>query len=211
MNDGATLAATDIGETRRQTRWRPPDGRHLLHLALATVWLLDGVLQLQPFMFTAGSHGFSGMLGGLAVGNPHAVAQTITWNASIIDHHAVATNAAFAFIQILLGFGIAWRPTLKVALGASVVWSLGVWWFGEGLGGVLHGAGTPIGGGPGAVLFYALLAVLLWPRERAGSTTPFVAARAVGVRAAQTVWVGDLGRYGSARPDRLGALPPGRP
>lgn len=177
------------GETNVVIPWQSPDGRRALQLALGAIWLLDGVLQLQPFMFTAGAHGFSGMLNGMATGNPSTVARTITWNASIINHHAVVTNTAFAFIQILIGFGIAWRPTLKFALGASIIWGLGVWWFGEGLGGVLHGVGTPIGGGPGAVLFYALLAVLLWPRDRASSTTPFVAARAVGATAARAIWV----------------------
>ena len=66
------------------------------------------------------------------------------------------------------------------------MWSVGVWWFGEGLGGVLTGAATPLGGGPGSVLYYALLAVLLWPTE--GSDTPFVAARSVGVPAAKAIW-----------------------
>jgi hypothetical protein len=169
-------------------RWRPPDGRRVLQLALAVVWLLDGVLQLQPFFFTAGKNGFSGMLRGMAAGNPSVVARSVTWNASIVDHHAVAINTAFAFIQIFLGFGIAWRPYLKPALAASVAWSLGVWWFGEGLGGVLQGNGAPIAGGPGAVLFYGLLAVLLWPADRAGDAPPFAAARAVGVTAAKAVW-----------------------
>ena len=179
---------TRDGENPGTARWRPPDGRRMLQLALAVVWLLDGVLQLQPFFFTPGKNGFSGMLGGMASGNPGFVARSITWNASIVDHHSVATNTAFAFIQILLGFGIAWRPSLKPALAASIAWSLGVWWFGEGLGGVLQGNGTPIAGGPGAVLFYALVAVLLWPAERAGDAPPFAAARAIGIRAARAVW-----------------------
>jgi hypothetical protein len=172
----------------RTTPWRPPDGRRLLQLALAAVWLLDGVLQLQPLFFTSGPDGLSGMLAATAVGNPHAVARSITWNASVVDHHAVVTNATFALIQVLLGLGIAWRATLKPALGASIVWALAVWWFGEGLGGVLTGAGTPLGGGPGAVLFYAVLAILLWPADRS-ATTPFVAARAVGRGAATVVWL----------------------
>ncbi len=165
-----------------------PDARRLLQLALAAIWLIDGVLQLQPFMFTPGPNGFSGMLSGVADGNPHAVAQSITWNASIVYHHPGVTNGLFALIQILIGFGIAWRPTIKVALAGSIVWSLGVWWFGEGLGGVLHGNGTPVGGGPGAVLFYALLAVLLWPAERGGAHPAFVAARAVGSAASKAIW-----------------------
>jgi hypothetical protein len=170
--------------------WSPADRRRVLQLALAGIWLLDGVLQLQPFMFSAGPNGFSGMLSGTAAGNPSPLARSITWNASVVDHHAVLTNTFFALIQIALGLGIAWRRTTKLALGASVVWSLGVWWFGEGLGGVLAGTGTPIGGGPGAVIFYALLALLLWPVDRARSPAPFVAAQAVGTRTAQAIWIG---------------------
>ncbi len=171
------------------SRWAPPDGRRLLQLALATIWLLDGVLQLQPFMFTPGAHGFSGMLAGTATGNPRFIAHTITWNASVVQHHAVAADAAFALIQFLIGLGIAWRPSVRPALALSIVWSLSVWWFGEGLGGLLHGAGTPVGGGPGAVLFYALLAVLLWPSDRIRTARPFVAAWTVGTQSAKVIWV----------------------
>ncbi|MGH9092343.1 MAG: hypothetical protein ACRDZR_13355 [Acidimicrobiales bacterium] len=167
--------------------WRPPDWHRSLQLALAFVWLLDGVLQLQGFMFTSGSNGFSGMLAGMATGNPGAIASSITWNAHVVGHHAIATNTAFALIQVAIGLGIAWRPAVKPALALSIAWSLGVWWFGEGLGGVLHGTGSPVAGGPGAVLFYALLAVLLWPAA-GRRAAPFAAAGAVGARAARAVW-----------------------
>ena len=33
----------------------PRDVRRALQLTLAAIWLLDGLLQLQPFMFTAGA------------------------------------------------------------------------------------------------------------------------------------------------------------
>jgi hypothetical protein len=167
----------------------PPtrDLQRTFQLALATIWLLDAVLQLQPIMFTPGSNGFSAMLRSQASGNPSWIAHSITWNASIVDHHPVSTNALFALIQFLIGFGIVSPRTLKPALGLSIVWSLAVWWFGEGLGRLFSGGATPFGGGPGGVLFYALLAVLLWPRARADQ--PFVAARAVGVHAAKTIWV----------------------
>ena len=75
-------------------------------------------------------------------------------------------NTIFAAIQLLIGLGIAWRPTVRLALAASIPWALGVWWFGEGLGGVLSGAADPVSGAPGAVIIYALLAVLLWPADR---------------------------------------------
>jgi hypothetical protein len=165
---------------------RPRDLQHTYRLALATAWLLDAVLQIQPFMFSRGSSGFSGTLRATAAGNPSWIAHTITWNASIVDHHPVLTNSLFAAVQFLIGFGIAWRRTTRQALVLSIAWSIAVWWFGEGLGAILHGGGSPLGGGPGGVLFYGVLAVLLWPRQ--GSDEPFVAARAVGVAAAKIVW-----------------------
>src|SRR3984957_18814915 len=162
------------------------DARRALQLALAGTWLLDAVLQYQPFMFTSG---FAKMLAGTADGNPSVVARPITWDASLVGHHLVALNTAFATIQLLLGLGIAFRPTVRPALAASVAWSLGVWWFGEGLGGVLNGGAGPLNGAPGAVIIYALIAVLLWPADRPGGPAPFVAARAVGAQVARALWL----------------------
>ena len=139
------------------------DPRRALQLALGALWLLDGMLQFQPSMF---GHGFAQLLAGSAQGNPAVVARPITWSAGLIGHHVAALNAIFAASQLLLGLGIAWRPAVKLALTASVAWSLAVWWLGEGLGGVLAGTASPVDGAPGAVLLYGLLAVLLWPADR---------------------------------------------
>jgi hypothetical protein len=77
---------------------------------------------------------------------------------------------------------------VRLALAGSVVWSVAVWWFGEGLGGLLNGGASPINGAPGAVIIYALLAVLLWPpvRDRAA---PFVAGRFTGPAVARVLWL----------------------
>lgn len=163
------------------------DPQRTLRLVLATIWLLDGALQLQPVMFLRGSNGLGGMLAGAAAGEPGWLAHSITWNATLVGNHPVLTGSAFASIQLLIGLGIAWQRAVKPVLVVSIAWSLGVWWFGEGLGGVFSGVATPFSGGPGAVLMYALLAVLLWPSEDTGAA-PFVAARAVGERAAKLVW-----------------------
>jgi hypothetical protein len=187
---------TDVAVAGNRTAWRgrlgtepvaarpSVDARRALQLVLAAIWLLDGVLQYQGFMFTKG---FNQMLAGTADGNPAVIAKPITWDSTLIDHHMVLFNAVFATIQLLLGLGIAFRPTVRVALAASVLWSLGVWWFGEGLGGVLSGAASPLNGAPGAVIIYALLAVLLWPADRA-IPAPFTAARAVGGHVARALW-----------------------
>src|SRR6201992_2238515 len=169
------------------------DGRRALQLGLAAVWLLDGVLQYQSWMFTKA---FGQMLGGAASGNPALIARPITWDAHLVEHNPVLLNAVFATIQLLLGLGIAWRPTARVALGASIAWALGVWWFGEGLGGVLAPPDSAVAGAPAAVILYALLAVLLWPTDRPGPA-PFVAARAVGAPVAKALWLGLWGGLGT--------------
>jgi len=170
--------------TETPARVRAPDFRRALQLGLAAIWLLDGVLQYQGAMY---AKGFTDMLGGFAAGNPGWIAGPITWDANLVQHHLTLLNTVFATIQLLLGIGIAFRPTVKAALAASVAWAVAVWWFGEGLGGVLNGGASPLTGAPGAVIIYALIAVLLWPADRAAQA-PFVAARAVGAQAARALW-----------------------
>ena len=161
------------------------DARRALQLGLAAIWLLDGVLQYQTFMYTKA---FGQMLAGTAAGNPSVIARPINWDATLVEHHLVLLNTIFATIQLLLGLGIAFRPTVRLALGASIAWAIGVWWFGEGLGGILNGGASPLNGAPGAVIIYALIAVLLWPADRDASA-PFVAARAVGAHVARALWL----------------------
>ena len=191
----AALWAAGRQESRQEAGH---DGHRWLQLGLAALWLLDAVLQFQPFMFGAG---FARMLGTAAHGNPVAIAAPVSWMAGLTGQHPVAANMAFGAIQLLLALGIAWRPTARIALAASVAWALGVWWLGEGLGGVLTPAASPVTGAPGAALLYALLAVLLWPARRApagddkpgrdqpGRAAPFPAGRALGPAAARAVWV----------------------
>ena len=170
--------------------WAALDTRRWLQLGLAALWLTDALLQVQSFMF---SKTFGQTLAATAPGNPAVVADPITWSARLIEAHPTWTNAAFATVQLFLALGIAWRPTVKVALAASVAWSLGVWWIGEGLGGVLNGTADPVTGAPGAVILYALLAVLLWPTGRDG---PFEAARPFGARPARLAWLALWGSFG---------------
>jgi hypothetical protein len=190
------FSMVDVAPAGSRTAWRgrpgteppagrrTPDTRRALQLGLAAIWVLDGVLQYQGSMY---GKGLSDMLAQAAAGNPAVIARPVTWDASLVQHHLVLLNTVFATIQLLLGLGVAFRPTVKVALAASVAWSLAVWWFGEGLGGVLNGTASPLNGAPGAVILYALAAVLLWPadREMPASCT---AARAVGTRLARALW-----------------------
>src|SRR6202047_4903170 len=107
---------------------KSPDARRAFHLVLAGVWLLDAVLQYQSFMYTKA---FGQMLAGTASGNPSVIARPITWDATLVEHHLVLINTLFATIQLVIGLGIAFRPTVRYALALSVAWAVGVWWFGE--------------------------------------------------------------------------------
>ena len=183
-----------MGMTRRPRsalaeNWSVPDRRRMLQLTLATAWLLGAVLQFQPYMFTRAFG--NRMIAGMAVGNPSGLAHQINWAARTIAHHPAASNTAFGLVQLCIAFGIAWRPTLKLALAGSVVWALAVWWIGEGLGGVLARGPSPLTGAPGAVVLYALLAVLLWPRDsqRRREPAPFIAARPLGAAPARAAWL----------------------
>lgn len=167
--------------------WTLVEVRRGLQLVLASIWLIDGVLQLQA-AFYAKSFG-SQMIRSMAAGNPGFVAHPISWSGLHIASQAQFANTVFAAVQLLLGLGIAWRPALRPTLIASIIWSIGVWWIGEGLGGVLNGSADPVNGAPGAVILYALLAVLLWPSSAEVAERPFVATMAVETARARAAWI----------------------
>ena len=135
--------------------------RRGLQITLGVLWLADGAFQLQPFMFGRGF--VNQILMPAYMGSPAGVTGPALAVTRLILHAPAAWNAAFAITQLLLGAGLLWRPAVRAALAGSVVWALAVWWVGEGLGGVLSGMASPLTGAPGAVILYALLAVLAWP------------------------------------------------
>ncbi len=141
------------------------DPRHL-QIALGTLWIVDGALQLQPSMFRRGF--VTAVLLPSATGSPSFVGHPLAVVARLLEPHIAAWNALFAVIQLVIGIGLLLRRSVRAALTACVVWSLAVWWLGEGLGGLRSGSASPLTGAPGAALLYALAALLLWP----GRDTP---------------------------------------
>lgn len=153
-----------------------------IQAALGILWLLDGALQLQPFMF---GRGFAEqIIAPTADGQPVIVAGGVHWAASLVLTHPAFYDAAFAAIQIALGIGLLVPATVRLALAASVGWALGVWYFGESLGGIASGHAMMLTGAPGAALLYAVLAVALWPRGRRFGVASWVSI------AWATLWIG---------------------
>jgi hypothetical protein len=152
--------------------------RRRLQIILGCLWLFDGVLQLQPFMFTVGFA--RQVIAPAGAGQPLGVGGAVRWSASVIAGHPVAYGALFAAVQLALGVGFLVPRTARLAIVGSVMWAFGVWVFGEGLGGIAGGGASVWNGAPGAVALYGLLAVAAWPRSgsREDTAPPRWTARA---------------------------------
>jgi hypothetical protein len=162
--------------------------RRCLQIALGLLWLLDAALQFQPYMF---SQAFPvKILSSSAAGSPGPVAAPVRAASQLMLHNVVAWNAAFATIQLALAAALLWRPAVRAALAGTIIWSLAVWWLGESLGGILTGAASPLSGAPGAVILYALLALLAWPAPAGEHQHATVAGGSpLGARWSATLWV----------------------
>jgi hypothetical protein len=153
------------------------DSSRAFQTVLGVIWLLDGALQFQPFMY---SNGFIQTLTGTASGQPHWLASGITWAAHIAQHRLTLFNTLFALVQVAIGLGLLYRRTVKPAIVLSLAWSLIVWGFAEGFGMLFAGTASPLTGAPGAVLLYAIIALLVWPTDRPGGL--------LGARGARVTW-----------------------
>lgn len=181
-----------LGEThdrtpRSVTRASPPltsvAGRKL-QIALGLIWLTDGALQLQPFMF--GRSFVTQIIVPNEIDQPGFVADPIKLIAHLIEPRVALFNLFAATIQVLIGVGLIYRPTVKAALLISFGWALGVWWIGEGLGGLFTGASSPLTGAPGAALLYVLAGLIVWPRT--SSPPASTAGGVLGERGARAAW-----------------------
>jgi hypothetical protein len=138
--------------------------RRHLQVALGLLWLLDGALQAQPFMFTSGFA--TQVIAAAGQGQPGFVSAPVHWVSTVIAAHPVAWNVPFAAIQLMLGVGLLVPRTARLALAASIGWALGVWYLGEGLGGLASGHASLITGAPGSAVLYAV-----WPAPRGRART----------------------------------------
>jgi cytochrome oxidase Cu insertion factor (SCO1/SenC/PrrC family) len=144
-----------------------PWARKLLRIGFGVLWVIDGLLQLQPEM---------------PIGLPKQVVMpTVTsapgWVVSLVSsgtnawlRHPVLAASSTVWLQLGLGFWLlaARRGWWSRAAGlASAGWALCIWVLGNGFGGLYVAPISWMTGAPGAVLFYGLagLAIAI-PPER---------------------------------------------
>jgi hypothetical protein len=122
-----------------------------IQVALGLLWLLDGLLQLQPRMFT--SDFATQVITPAVQGQPRFVSGFMHIGLHIFLIHPALFNSIIALIQLGLGVLILWKPSRKHGLALSVVWALFVWSGGEGFGGIFSAHTSIAMGAPGAALF----------------------------------------------------------
>lgn len=144
--------------------------RTFLQRVLGALWLIDGLLQLQPQMFTVNM--VNGIMAPTVAGQPTPVAAILNWIIGVTTQHLPLVNALIAIVQILLGLGLLTfsERWVRWVLAASTAWALAVWFGGEGMSMLLTGQSSVLTGAPGAALLYPLLGLVVYPRRSASDT-----------------------------------------
>lgn len=137
-------------------------GRNAMRWALGILWLVDGVLQLQPGMFTMAM--VQAVMQPATSGSPTWVIAPLELTMRVFNSHLVLANSAVAGVQLTIGAALllggrihAWPYWLSLA------WSALLWPFGQAFGGLLSGGASIWTGAPGSAVLYALLTWAAWP------------------------------------------------
>jgi hypothetical protein len=139
--------------------------RKALQRVLGLLWLIDGILQLFPQMWTMNM--VNGVMKPMLEGQPGLIEPSLQFIVNQTTLHLIEVNLLITVVQILLGLGFLFLPDrwVKELVFASFVWALIVWFGGEGMSMLLTGTASILSGAPGAVLLYPLLGLAIIPRK----------------------------------------------
>lgn len=137
--------------------------KQLLRRILGILWLIDGLLQLQPRMFTMDM--ITGVMVPTIQGQPAPIAASLHWIIAIATQNLILFNLLIALVQIALGLLLLFGYWVRGTVIASIIWALIIWYGGEGMNMMLTGQASILTGAPGAVLLYPLLGLLIYPRK----------------------------------------------
>jgi len=157
-----------LGLRSDQPRIRRPEmsARRWLRWGFGVLWILDGLLQMQPGMST----GFvPNYLVPLMNGQPSGLNRLMEVGIILFASHPLFWDTLSGWLQITIGglmiggYDTVWE---RIGLWIAIFWSIVVWVMGEGLGNLLvPGNNTWLAGTPGSVVFYGLAAALLLQSE----------------------------------------------
>ncbi len=137
--------------------------RRGLQRVLGVIWLIDGLFQLQPQMFTGNM--INGIMKPILAGQPGFLESTFKFIVNTITQDLTAINLLIAVVQVLIGLGFIFLSDrwIRQLVVVSFVWALIVWFGGEGMSMLLTGTASALTGAPGAVLLYPLIGLAVWP------------------------------------------------
>lgn len=184
------MAAESTEHTNQSLHYAQQTSR-LVTIGLGALWIIDGLLQLQPQMFT--QHLSIDVVGYALMSLPPTL---YFWSMNMLIHsfmpYASFLDVMIAALQLSIGLSLVagTRSVQRVGLLISIVWCLFLWIFAEGMSGILTGTmsggvfpGTPsiMNGFPGAALIYMLVAllVLFLPRTLWDPSSQYSASRFV--------------------------------
>jgi cytochrome oxidase Cu insertion factor (SCO1/SenC/PrrC family) len=144
-----------------------PKARKVLRIGFGVLWIIDGLLQLQPQMVLGLP---TQVVTPTVDAAPHWINSLVTHGADAWLRHPITAASATVWLQVGLGIWllVANRGWWSRGAGlASAAWGFGVWVLGNGLGGAFIAPISWTTGFPGAVLFYALAgAAIALPPDR---------------------------------------------
>lgn len=138
------------------------DLKKMLTFCLGGLWLVDGILQLQPAMFT--NFFVTTVLAPNLQNQPAVITSIVAFGIHIFTINIFWFNLGSALIQILIAalLLLPFRNSiLRFGLWLSMIWAIIVWIFGEGFGGLATGSASFYTGAPGSALLYAVIALAL--------------------------------------------------
>ena len=146
--------------------------RKSLQRILGLLWLIDGLLQFQPQMFTMNM--VNGVMKPMLNGQPGLFEPSLQFIVTQTTLHLTAVNLLIGIVQVCLGLGFLLLPArwVRELVIVSIVWALIVWYGGEGMSMLFTGTASILTGAPGAVLLYPLLGFAVWPRKRRAAEAP---------------------------------------
>jgi cytochrome oxidase Cu insertion factor (SCO1/SenC/PrrC family) len=186
-----------------------PLARRVLRVGFALLWILDGVLQIQPSM----PLGLPvSVLQPAAGSSPSWVQHLVNFGVTTWTNHPVEAAVSAVWIQIALGVLLLVAPRGRWSRFAGVVslgWGLVIWVFGEAFGGIFAPGLSWLFGAPGAAVFYCIAGVLValpersWASKRIGQWlfrgfgSFFVGMAVLQAWPGRGFWQGKVGHTGS--------------
>jgi hypothetical protein len=127
--------------------------------AWLALWAGEAYLVLQAASRAPGA--LRATVTGLASGEPGWLAGMDRAVAGAAGSHGTAVAVILAVAFVLTGLGVCWPAATRPALALAAVAALGIWVFGENVGGLATGQATDPNSGP----LLLTLAAAFWPRR----------------------------------------------